>query len=150
MTVGSAVECLRNHLRVPKKVRFNGAVEAYHHQGGAASRALEIATLQTYDPAQTWLHSVRWEGNYLNPYLASLRAMQQRFQVSFVDDETDFFGLAADQPEANFHQSRLIDQRQSDTEAISSSTADGTAAERVEVHEDPMLIIDDWEQLQSL
>ena len=150
MKVGSAAECLRNYLREPKQVRFNDAVEAYHHVGGAACRALEIATLRSYDPAQTWLHSVRLENDYLNPYLASLRALQQRFQVSLMDDETDFVGLVADHPNETFLQNRLIDQRQSDMEAISSSPADGTAAEPEEFHEEPMLIIDDWEHLRTI
>ena len=148
--VGSAVECLRNHLREPKQVRFNGTVEAYHHVGGAASRALEIATLCSYDPAQPWLHSVRTENDYLNPYLASLRALQQRFQVSLMDEETDFVGLAADLPKEIFLQNRLTDQRQEDMEAISSSPADDAAAGHEVLHEEPMLIIDDWEQLRAI
>ena len=148
--VGSAVECLRNHLREPKQVRFNGTVEAYHHVGGAASRALETATLCSYDPAQPWLHSVRMETDYLNPYLASLRALQQRFQVSLVDEETDFVGLAADLPKEIFLQNRLTDQRQEDMEAISSSPADDAAAGHEVLQEEPMLIIDDWEQLRAI
>ena len=150
MKVGSAVECLRNHLREPKQVRFNGTVEAYHRVGGAASRTLEIATLCSYDPVQPWLHSVRMEHDYLNPYLASLRALQQRFQVSLMDDETDFVGLTADLSKDIFLQNRLIDQRQEDMEAISSSPADDAAAGHEEIHEEPMLIIDDWEQLRAI
>ena len=75
---------------MPKQVCFEDEVEAYRSDfgSGAASRSLEIATSSNVDLTLPWLHSVRFEYNYLNPYDAVLHAMATRFQVCFPDLDT--------------------------------------------------------------
>ena len=152
MSLGSAGGCLRNHLRVPKQVCFESEVEAYHSYNGcgAASRLLEIATLKSVDPTQQWLHSVCHEYNYSNPYIAVLRALETRFQVCFPDLDS----MKSQCHDDEFYsptQLRTTDELQEAIVLRSASQEEDTIGHFTAVEPvDPLLIIEDWEELRII
>ena len=145
---GSAVECPRNHLREPKQVRFIEEVEAYQPviRIGAACRLMEIATLQSFAPTISWTHSIGNEEDFVNPYVASIRALELRFQTI----SHEFESLLDDIPHQPIH-GRLLDDWYRDAFLPSTSTSD-TQIDFFEIDQGqaPLLIIDEWEELRTL
>ena len=127
-------------------------VEAYHTEvpAGAACRLLEIATLQCYSPSQPWIHSVCQEVDYVSPYAASLRAMKIRFETIYHDAYSGFYGVHMENVEIPSMQSRRSDQEdREDWTSLAPNDVPTNLPNPVEA-EEPMLIIDEWEELRSL
>ena len=141
-----------NHLRVPKQVCFESEVEAYHTytECGAACRHFDIATLKSVDPTQQWLHSVCHESNYSNPYAAVLRAIEARFQVCF--PELDSMKTQSHNVEPYLPTQLRTTDELHDATVIRSVGQEENAIEHITDVDpvDPLLIIEDWEELRII
>ena len=152
MSYGSAEKCLRNSLRLPKQVSFIEKVEAYHpvSSDGAACRLFEIATLQCYAPSQPWIHSVCQEADFVSPYAASLSAMKFRFETIYHDAYDGFDGVYMQHAEIPSLQSRRSDQEDEEDRTGLITFDDPTILPNPAEADEPMLIIDEWEELRLL
>lgn len=123
---------LERCLRGPKLVRFN-VIEAYD---GAEYTSHRAAGRIDSPEIGTWLHSVLDEQDFLSPYHAVLNAMTFQWQLA-VSDVKDFV-----------MDHRLLEEESST--AIPFSEESHPAVDQPPVHIEPLMILEDWEQIADL